>query len=110
MLWLISDMYAQGKDLYDAVLLAERHPLPYELLHAVFEPTDEWPDFSRKDVRYEDVVAALREVEWHHFVKEFPRFGGAEREFTERLLRAVGPTFEGRSPEGSSPEREGRPS
>lgn len=93
MLWLTLDMYSQGKDLYDAVLLAERHPLPYALLHAVFEAGGEWPEYHRHDVRFEDVVEALRYVEWGHFVAEFPHFADAEGEFVRRLLRAVAPTF-----------------
>ncbi|MET8975995.1 nucleotidyl transferase AbiEii/AbiGii toxin family protein [Streptomyces sp. NPDC004539] len=93
MLWLTLDMYSQGKDLYDAVLLAERHPLPYELLHQVFEAGGEWPEYSRHEVWYEDVVEALRYVEWHHFIVEFPQLADAEEEFVRRLLRAVAPTF-----------------
>nr|WP_246564515.1 nucleotidyl transferase AbiEii/AbiGii toxin family protein [Streptomyces roseirectus] len=93
MLWLTLDTYSQGKDLYDAVLLAERHPLPYALLHAVFEAGGEWPEYHRKVVLYEDVVEALRYVEWRHFVVEFPRFADAREEFVGRLLRAVAPTF-----------------
>ncbi|MFE7957962.1 nucleotidyl transferase AbiEii/AbiGii toxin family protein [Streptomyces sp. NPDC057413] len=96
MLWLVSDMYAQGKDLYDAVLLAERHPLPYALLHEVFRLSGEWPEYHREDVRLEDVVEAVGCVEWHHFVKEYPQFADDEREFAERLVRAVTPTFAGR--------------
>lgn len=36
MLWLISDMHPQGKDLYDAVLLAEQQVLSRPLLDEVF--------------------------------------------------------------------------
>ncbi|HEY8983757.1 MAG TPA: nucleotidyl transferase AbiEii/AbiGii toxin family protein [Streptomyces sp.] len=93
MLWLTLDMYAQGKDLYDAVLLAERHPLPYDLLHKVFEAGGEWPEHYRHEVLHEDVVEALRYVEWRHFVVEFPQLADAEEEFVRRLLRAVAPTF-----------------
>jgi len=93
MLWLTLDPYAQGKDLYDAVLLAERHPLPYDLLHKVFEAGGEWPEIYRDEVRDEDVVEALRYVEWHHFAVEFPQLADAEEEFVRRLLRAVAPTF-----------------
>ncbi|MEX3100020.1 MULTISPECIES: nucleotidyl transferase AbiEii/AbiGii toxin family protein [unclassified Streptomyces] len=92
-LWLTLDTYSQGKDLYDAVLLAERHPLPYALLHAVFEAGGEWPEYHRHEVRFEDVAKALRYVEWRHFVAEFPRFADAEGEFVRRLLRALAATF-----------------
>lgn len=35
-LWLYTDMHPQAKDLYDAMVLAERHPLRIELLREVF--------------------------------------------------------------------------
>ncbi|WP_432157868.1 nucleotidyl transferase AbiEii/AbiGii toxin family protein [Streptomyces sp. bgisy153] len=100
LMWIINDAYAQGKDLYDAVLLAERHLLPHELLQEVFRLSGEWPRPSRDAVLFEDLVEGVGCVEWHHFVAEYPRFAEREREFADRLLRAVAPAFEGRS-EGS---------
>ncbi|MFD8150311.1 hypothetical protein ACFV28_06110 [Streptomyces sp. NPDC059720] len=41
------------------------------------------------------MVEAVGDVEWNHFVTEYPRFRDAEREFAERLVRAVAPAFEG---------------
>ncbi|MDX2698744.1 nucleotidyl transferase AbiEii/AbiGii toxin family protein [Streptomyces ipomoeae] len=102
LMWIINDTYAQGKDLYDAVLLAERHPLPYELLHEVFRLSGEWPYPYRENVLLEDVVEGVGYVEWNHFVVEYPQFADDEREFAERLVRAVTPTFEQRS-EGGGP-------
>lgn len=102
MMWLINDAYAQGKDLYDAVLLAERHPLPYELLHEVFRLTGEWPYPSRQYVTLDDVVELLRYVEWNHFVVEYPRYADDEQAFVDRLIRAVTPTFAGRSEGGGA--------
>ncbi|MFF4252022.1 nucleotidyl transferase AbiEii/AbiGii toxin family protein [Streptomyces sp. NPDC001663] len=101
-LWITCDMYAQGKDLYDAVLLAERYPLSYELLHEVFRLADEWPNSYRENLLPEDLVEALIHVEWNHFADEYPQFGGKEREYAERLVQAVAPTFAGRS-EGAGP-------
>ncbi|MER5831761.1 nucleotidyl transferase AbiEii/AbiGii toxin family protein [Streptomyces sp. NPDC002130] len=95
LMWVINDTYAQGKDLYDAVLLAERHPLRHELLHEVFRLSGEWPYPYREKILLEDVVEAVGHVEWNHFVTEYPRFRDDEREFAERLVRAVTPTFEG---------------
>ncbi|MFJ8195729.1 hypothetical protein [Streptomyces sp. NPDC096152] len=97
MMWLINDAYAQGKDLYDAVLLAERHPLPYELLRQVFELSGEWPYPDRKSVTLDDVVEMLGYVEWNHFVAEYPQHRDDEQMFVDRLVRAVAPTFEGGS-------------
>ncbi|MEV4339759.1 nucleotidyl transferase AbiEii/AbiGii toxin family protein [Streptomyces sp. NPDC049590] len=95
LMWLINDMHAQGKDLYDAVLLAERHPLRHELLHEVFRLSGEWPYPYREKVLLEDVREALEFVEWDHFVTEYPRFANAGQEYADRLVRAVTPTFEG---------------
>lgn len=101
-MWLIDDMYAQGKDLYDAVLLAERYPLPYELLHEVFRLSGEWPYPYQEYVSFDNVVEALRFVEWRHFVTEYPQYADDERAFVERLKRAVAPTFAGRSEGGGT--------
>jgi hypothetical protein len=92
LMWLINDMHGQGKDLYDAVLLAERHPLRRELLHEVFRLSGEWP-YRREHILLEDVVEAAGYVEWDHFVTEYPRFRDREEEFAERLVRAVAPAF-----------------
>ena len=102
LMWLINDAHAQGKDLYDAALLAERHPLPYELLHEVFRLSGEWPWPNREKILLEDVVEAVGYVEWNHFVVEYPRFADDEREFARRLVRAVTPTFEQRSEGGGA--------
>ncbi|WP_329328892.1 nucleotidyl transferase AbiEii/AbiGii toxin family protein [Streptomyces luteogriseus] len=95
LMWVINDMHAQGKDLYDAVLLAERHPLRRALLHEVFRLSGEWPYPYREEILLQDVVEAVGYVEWNHFVTEYPQFRDDERAFAERLVRAVTPTFEG---------------
>ncbi|MFE1441505.1 nucleotidyl transferase AbiEii/AbiGii toxin family protein [Streptomyces sp. NPDC058739] len=96
MMWLLNDAHAQGKDLYDAVLLAERHALSYELLHKVFELSGEWPYPQQRYVTFDDVTELVRYVEWEHFAVEYPRHADAEAEFTGRLVRAVRPAFEER--------------
>jgi hypothetical protein len=95
LMWLINDLHGQGKDLYDAVLLAERHPLRHELLHEVFRLSGEWPYPNREQILLADVEEAVRHVEWDHFVTEYPQFGDAERAYADRLVRAVRTTFEG---------------
>lgn len=42
LLWLYSDIHPQGKDLYDAVLLAERTALQTSLLKTVLQDADSW--------------------------------------------------------------------
>ncbi|MFE2532164.1 nucleotidyl transferase AbiEii/AbiGii toxin family protein [Streptomyces sp. NPDC059371] len=99
LMWLVNDMHGQGKDLYDAVLLAERYPLRYELLHEAFRLSGEWPYPHREMILYEDVVEAVGYVEWNHFVTEYPQFRDAEREYADRLLRALTTTFPARLPD-----------
>ncbi|MFH9608362.1 nucleotidyl transferase AbiEii/AbiGii toxin family protein [Streptomyces sp. NPDC017448] len=92
-MWLINDAYAQGKDLYDATLLAERYPLPAALLQEVFRLSGEWPEYGRTRVVGEDLDTALAHVEWHHFAGEYPLFDGRGAEFADRLRTALAPTF-----------------
>ncbi|MEV7078133.1 nucleotidyl transferase AbiEii/AbiGii toxin family protein [Streptomyces sp. NPDC093516] len=94
LMWLITDAHAQGKDLYDAVLLAERQPPDRALLHEVFRLSGEWPCPYQEKILLEHVVEAVGYVEWNHFVTEYPRFRDDERAFAERLVRAVAPAFE----------------
>ncbi|MEU6282119.1 nucleotidyl transferase AbiEii/AbiGii toxin family protein [Streptomyces sp. NPDC047028] len=94
LMWLITDLHPQGKDLYDAVLLAERHPVSHDLLQQVLRDSGEWPVSSlEKPVSLADVAAAARHVEWEHFVTEYPLFAEREREFADRLVRALAPCF-----------------
>ncbi|MDX2676952.1 nucleotidyl transferase AbiEii/AbiGii toxin family protein [Streptomyces sp. NY05-11A] len=102
LMWIINDSYAQGKDLYDAVLLAEQYPLRPEVLHEVFRLSGEWPYPYRENVLLEDVVEGVGYVEWNHFVTEYPQFANDEREYAERLVRAVTPTFDGQSEGGGA--------
>ncbi|MFF8727512.1 nucleotidyl transferase AbiEii/AbiGii toxin family protein [Streptomyces sp. NPDC015171] len=103
LMWLIDDAHPQGKDLYDAVLLAERHALPYDLLLRAFRlsGSETLAGRHRAEITLADVERAAEWVEWDHFVTEYPRFGGRAREFADRLVRAVGPTFRaGAAPAG----------
>ncbi|MER7679819.1 hypothetical protein [Streptomyces sp. NPDC096934] len=95
LMWPSNDMHAQGKDLHDAVLLAEHHPLRYELQHEVFRLSGEWPYPHREKIRLEDVTEAVGYVEWNNFVTEYPQFKETEREYAARLERAVTKTFKG---------------
>ncbi|MFF4574391.1 nucleotidyl transferase AbiEii/AbiGii toxin family protein [Streptomyces sp. NPDC001410] len=103
LMWLLTDVHGQGKDLYDAVLLAEHHPLSRELLHEVFRLSGEWPYPYRQKILLEDIVEVAGEVEWNHFATEYPQFTEREREFAERLVRAVTPAFDDVSEGGGTP-------
>lgn len=92
-LWLYSDSYPQGKDLYDAVLLAERTYLPLELLHAVLSAKAE------SALPYETGDLEFDYIEWEDFQKEYPWVSGAVEHWIERLHTALEPTFKGEDKE-----------
>ncbi|MGW7486079.1 nucleotidyl transferase AbiEii/AbiGii toxin family protein [Streptomyces sp. NPDC054786] len=96
-LWLVSDLHPEGKDLYDAVLLAECTELPFALLREVFRGVD-GGSFDRHPV----LLQTLSEIagDWSELRKEYPdRTGFAaaapcvEYEYVDRLVTALEPTF-----------------
>ena len=89
LLWLVTDGHPQGKDLYDAVLLAENTRLPFELLNRVLQ-SDEWIQKYRK-VEWE--LFRDLDVDWPNFKLEFPWIEGEEKQWRERLLVALSSTF-----------------
>ncbi|MEU3302324.1 nucleotidyl transferase AbiEii/AbiGii toxin family protein [Streptomyces sp. NPDC006678] len=99
-MWLIDDSYPQGKDLYDAVLLAERHPLRYELLARVIRHAEAEP--YPRDVELGDVAEIAQWVEWEQFVAEYPGVGDDDRRYVDRLVTALRPTFEARTAQDST--------
>jgi hypothetical protein len=92
--WLIDDLYPQGKDLYDAVLLAERGPLGNALLQEVFRLSgNELPSGGQEELRLEDLRESLKHLDWNHFVLDYPQFADGRDEYVRRLLAALAPTF-----------------
>jgi hypothetical protein len=92
--WLVSDAYPQGKDLYDAVLLAERHALSQELLREALRQSEEWPNFTASGrLAREDLAGLLGYVLWADFVVDHPELPRAADEFTARLLDALEPAL-----------------
>ncbi|MGC0419907.1 nucleotidyl transferase AbiEii/AbiGii toxin family protein [Embleya sp. AB8] len=89
LLWLLSDAYPQGKDLYDAVLLAESTPLRADLLHRTLVAVE--PHWSGRRITA-DAFADL-DADWAEFAKEYPRLDGTAEEFTDRLTTALAPVF-----------------
>lgn len=90
LLWLESDMHPQGKDLYDATLLAERTGLPFDLLSSVLKAGECQLN------RLEPNFPTRWEVDWANFLAECPWVEGEARDWQERLTRALAPTFESR--------------
>ncbi|RYX81889.1 nucleotidyl transferase AbiEii/AbiGii toxin family protein [bacterium] len=87
-LWLATDMNAQGKDLYDAVLLAENTTLPFALLRQVFN-SDEW--YQKQEIG-PDTFSELY-VDWDNFKLEYPWIEGTEKQWLSRLIVALTPTW-----------------
>lgn len=103
LMWLVSDRFVQGKDLYDAVLLAERVPredVTYTLLRDAFvalggdgllRPCGHW---------WIDGLSGL--VEWEDLVAEYPSVTGSDQEYLNRLREALRPVFDEADGYGSS--------
>lgn len=92
LLWLATDSYAMGKDLYDAVLLAENCSITSKLLKQTFEvgETEYYSPYKRFSA---DEVRSWQ-VEWDEFIKEYPTIPGTDVEWRERLVAALMPLFQ----------------
>ncbi|MFJ6016261.1 nucleotidyl transferase AbiEii/AbiGii toxin family protein [Streptomyces sp. NPDC092952] len=92
LLWLATDMYPQGKDLYDAVLLAEYTAPSYELLRKALvlsgvealRPVGTW---------FLDEMVPAR-GEWEDFVAEHPWVTGSAEQYHARLVRVLEPLLD----------------
>ncbi len=96
-LWLYTDTYVQGKDLYDAVLLAESTRPSRELLVTVLRPEmgAKAETLDERHLRREgsDHAAMLELGEWEHFVRDCPWVEGGPQEWLDRFERAMVPVF-----------------
>lgn len=112
LIWLGTDMYPQGKDLYDAVLLAERFPLPaFVLERACWRAGPDVPPASTIMARVGEL-----EVDWENFRAEYPWIDGDGSEWLDRLERVLRPAsagFSGRAfgaePAQAEGQGDGRP-
>ncbi|WP_017585696.1 nucleotidyl transferase AbiEii/AbiGii toxin family protein [Nocardiopsis ganjiahuensis] len=96
--WLVTDTYPQGKDLYDAVLLAESHPLPHDLLMRVLRPEMDAEADEMNERYLSDGEGHLRcdydlIQGWEHFVRDCPWVEGGPGEWIDRFEAALAPTF-----------------
>ncbi|MFE7469415.1 nucleotidyl transferase AbiEii/AbiGii toxin family protein [Streptomyces sp. NPDC057499] len=89
LLWLATDMYPQGKDLYDAVLLAECTVPSYELLRQVFV-LGGVEALRPVGARFLDEMVPARS-EWEDFVTEHPWVTESAEHYHARLARALAP-------------------
>ncbi|WP_045742143.1 nucleotidyl transferase AbiEii/AbiGii toxin family protein [Actinoplanes rectilineatus] len=85
LLWLATDMYSQGKDLYDAVLLAEHNTVDLDLVRELMRPElgDEADDFTPATVLTWDFV------DWENFADEYPGVTGTAAQWLRRLAVAL---------------------
>ncbi|MEZ6070019.1 MAG: nucleotidyl transferase AbiEii/AbiGii toxin family protein [Pirellulales bacterium] len=92
LLWLESDCYGQGKDLYDAVLLAERVTLDAALLRETFVLG--LPEVRIEPLRGFNESAVMNwHIEWHDFQQEYRDISGSEHDWKKRLAVALRPLF-----------------
>jgi hypothetical protein len=82
--WLVTDKYPQGKDLYDAVLLAERTPVSLDLVRDLIRPElgDEADAFTWASV-------LKLPVDWENFRAERPGVVGDAGPWLRRLADAL---------------------
>ncbi|WP_331766716.1 nucleotidyl transferase AbiEii/AbiGii toxin family protein [Embleya sp. NBC_00896] len=90
LLWLLSDSYPQGKDLYDAVLLAEATPLRAQVLHETLVAAE--PHWAGHRITPGAITAV--DVDWEEFAKEYPDIAtGTPEALVTRLVAALEPVF-----------------
>ncbi len=91
--WLLTDAYPQGKDLYDAVMLAEQFPLPQHLLKRlvvrVRESCGLTQDMRKDSEAVEGMWSNLKDIDWATFVREYPWVDPDFDAWVERFKAAV---------------------
>lgn len=89
LVWLVNDQYPQGKDLYDAVLLADHTPPTYDMVRGALVLAGEdglipagywWLD-------------SLNHVDWDGFGEEYPSAVADYDALGARLVQALEPVF-----------------
>lgn len=88
-MWLMEDMLPQGKDLYDAVILAETFPLSSDTLKGVL-----YPAHTTKFMRWNRNKPLLQdEPDWENFLRECPWVEGECATWIHRLETALATTI-----------------
>ncbi len=81
--WLCGDMHPMGKDLYDAVLLAESMSAPTDLIRRTFQQA------GRRMFNRDDLLSYA--LEWDPFIREYPHITGTADDWLKRLFNALDP-------------------
>ncbi len=82
--WLESDMHPQGKDLYDAVLLAEDVTLKPALVEHALQAA--YPHAAHRPAK---LSPRNWETDWETFAAEYPWIEGDQQAWLERLANAL---------------------
>jgi hypothetical protein len=82
--WLLGDVHPQGKDLYDATLLAENTQLPFEMLQQAFQEAGEIAPEN-----LDDGLGFDRHADWDNFKREYPWIEGEAADWWNRLGQAL---------------------
>jgi hypothetical protein len=97
MLWLLNDWYPQGKDLYDAVLLAERCTLSLPLLDCLVSALREEHGSADLEDRVSRLTtqsaACFGHLDWAAFVAEYPGVDPDLVAWGRRFVDAVAPVL-----------------
>ena len=88
LLWLATDMWPQGKDLYDAALLAEYVAVPLELVRDLLRP-----ELGQEADSFTAATVLGWNVDWDNFRDEYPAVKDNAEHWQHRLALALAPAF-----------------
>ncbi|MGA4732007.1 nucleotidyl transferase AbiEii/AbiGii toxin family protein [Micromonospora taraxaci] len=84
LLWLATDMYPQGKDLYDAVLLAEHTTVDQSLVRQLMRP-----ELGAEADTFGAETVLSWKVDWSNFTDEYAGITGTAGQWARRLALAL---------------------
>ncbi|MEU5697097.1 nucleotidyl transferase AbiEii/AbiGii toxin family protein [Actinosynnema sp. NPDC020468] len=82
--WLLTDLHPQGKDLYDATLLAEHTTVPLDLVRALLGP-----EYGARAADYTPEWFLSLKVDWPNFRDDHPTVTGEADDWLRRLALAL---------------------
>lgn len=89
-LWLVSDVYPQGKDLFDAALLAQDVRLADTLLQQVMRAADVAQDNAEAlGEGWRAVLSDARYLDWDNFLAEYPELDRPRDALVTAVLASV---------------------
>ncbi|MFC7241896.1 nucleotidyl transferase AbiEii/AbiGii toxin family protein [Catellatospora aurea] len=84
LMWLATDRYPQGKDLYDAVLLAEHTAVELRLVRGLIRP-----ELAEQADAFTAESVLDWTVDWENFIREYPSIPGDGEAWQRRLALAL---------------------